>query len=256
MQIDNDNGWEPACFDVETSYDRIGSKRCFGVELEFDDLPCDVLDIQGDTVFGAKEDCSVDGGEFDSPILYGDKGLEACEEFCDLTDSFETGMKAGYHLHLDLRNEKLECLKRIALGYHYTHKLWASFVPSHRRRTEYSIPHNHSRKEALAIKNMEDFRDFASNCDRYVWSNWYAWHDHRTLEIRSHESTTCKASVTNWIIAHARFMDAMAESSVGRITRTLGDKDVNNLFREFRAIIHCPDISEHFKRRYHDFIAA
>jgi len=251
--IDCGEGWGATRFAPATpTYDRIGSKRRFGVELEYNEIPNDYDYLEGRTVFGAKEDCSVDGGEFVSPILYADQGLEAVDEFCRLADSrgFDAGSGAGFHLHLDMTNETTDSLKRIALGYHYTHKMWMSMIPSNRREYTYSRSHSWGRSNIMPIENSAQWGNFYNRQDRYDWCNIYAYGQHRTFEIRCHEGVNDSKSVNDWVVAHARFADAMSETSVGRITRTLGNKKITELFRELRAIIKDDSISEHLKGRH------
>lgn len=251
-----DEGWEQGVFNPSvTTYADIGSERRFGVELEYNDLPEDVFDLEDETCFGAKEDCTVDGGEFDSPILYGDQGLGVVKYFCNMADenNFEVGRCAGYHLHLDMTDETVDTLKKLALAYHYTHKLWVGMVPANRRDFTYSRPHSYTRGHVLNWDDLSDFRNALSRLDRYSWVNWTAYYQHKTVEIRCHESTTDAKTVTNWIIAHTRFCDAMKDSSVGRITRHLGNKKPADLLRELRSIIQCPDVSGHLSDRYKQF---
>lgn len=251
-----DQGWNRGTFSpLETTYTAIGSERRFGVELEYNWLPEDVFDLESETIFGAKEDCTVNGGEFDSPILYGDQGLDEVTSFCNHADSgkFEAGNGAGYHLHLDMTDETVDSLKKMALAYHYTHKLWIGVVPSNRREFTYSNPHRYGRRDVLGWDTLSDFREMLGRLNRYTWVNWAAYRSHKTVEIRCHESTTDAKTVTNWIIAHTRFCDAMKDSTLGRITRHLGNKKPSDLLRELRAIIQCPDVSGHLSDRYKEF---
>lgn len=248
-----DEGWDRGRFAPETAtYNKIGSERRFGVELEYNEVPESVYDLEGSTVFGAKEDCSVEGGEFDSPILYGDQGLDEVHKFCGLADEygFGVGRGAGYHLHLDMTNENADGLKRIALGYHYTKDLWLGCVPRERRHFTYSKPHEWGRRSVLANGSVSDFYDFACREDRYQWVNVYAYTSHKTFEIRCHESSIDGDTVALWAIAHTRFCDAMSEMGVGKITRVFGNKKPTETFREMRAILQNPLVSEHLKKRY------
>jgi len=241
-------GWGRKVFSpITITHDRIGSPRCFGVELEYQEVSPDYEDMERHTSFGAKNDCSLDsGGEFDSPILYGDQGLEECEKFCNLTNSaFDTGIGAGYHLHLDMRAETCEGIKRIALAYHYTKDFWLSLVPHSRRNFTYCRPHEYKRCDTLSIADEESRNNFVYQCDKYEWCNWSAYFNHKTVEIRCHHATRDAREITNWAIAHTRFCDAMADISVGRITRLFASKDAKHTMREMRAILRAPEVSEH-----------
>lgn len=251
-----DQGWSMGPFSPQNvTYETIGSERRFGVELEYNWLPDNVFDMEGQTLFGAKEDCTVEGGEFDSPILYGDQGLTEARNFCDLADdaNFEAGSGAGYHLHLDMTDENIDSIKKMALAYHYTHKLWLGMVPEHRRQYTYSRLHAYARRDVLGWSSLSEFRGALGRLDRYSWVNWSAYRYHKTVEIRCHESTTDANTVTNWVIAHTRFCDAVKESTVGYITRHLGNKSPSDMLREVRSMIQCPSVSSHLSKLYKQF---
>lgn len=250
-----DEGWGSKHFNgTATDYKRIGSKRKFGVELEFNDLPESVYDAEGKTVFGAKEDYSVYGGEFYSPILYGDDGLVECEKLCDLADEqdWAVGNGAGYHLHCDMREESAARFKSTVLAYHYTYKFWKNTVSRNRRRNSYCPQHRFTHTD---VNNIEETRgaceNFAGNYDRYAWMNVASYNDHGTFELRLHEGTKAKPDVVNWIIAHTRFIDAASNMSVGQVTRVFGgNKTIADMFREIRVMLAAPETSDHLAKRY------
>ena len=249
------DGWAQKPFQpTNPTYDRIGSKRRFGVELEYDEICDDYYSLEDKTVFGAKEDCSVGAGEFDSPILFGDQGLEAVDKFCGLAkdNDFEATLGAGYHLHLDMTNETIDGVKRIALAYHYTNSFWLGTVPRRRRSFTYSQPHHWQRNDVLRHQSLADFNSWARQ-DRYQWVNVSAYTSKKTFEIRCHESTIEAFPVTSWAIAHTRFCDAMSEMKVGRITRIFGAKKPTELRREIAAVIKHAEVSEHLQRRYNQY---
>lgn len=249
---------DPQTFSLDNlNFARIGSERKYGVELEYEHVP-DHYKSPDSLLFGSKDDCSVeDGGEFDSPILAGDEGLTACEEFCDhaYESGFETGREAGYHLHMDMTNESFNGLKRIALGYLYTQDVWQSVVPQDRRLGNGATgPLCWDRRALTLVSGYEDFRTFmVRRAPRDSWLNIRAWDSHKTFEIRNHESTLCGKDVTTWIMAHLRFVDAMSESTTGSITRTLGRKNRKELIRELRAIIQSDPVMVHLDKRYYKY---
>jgi len=251
-----DYGYDAGTFaPTSPTYNRIGSERCFGIELEYNDISRDWEDMENCSIFGAKEDCSVSGGEFYSPILYGDQGLAAVDEFCQAAESkdFDAGTGAGYHIHLDMRNESAETLKRIALGYHYNKMLWLGMVPRRRREYTYSKSHNWVRSDVVGFESMRDVDQFVRDKDRYHWFNTHAYYSHKTFEIRCHEGVNDAKSVNSWAIAHTRFADAMAAMSVGKITRMFGRKDVKVLFRELVAIVKDAEVTDHLRNRYRQY---
>lgn len=255
MQISFNDGWASGVFsEPSTSYARIGSTRKFGVELEFDDLPNDAMDIEGSTLFGAKEDGSVDGGEFDSPILYGDDGLTECERFCNIAcdNDFKVGRNCGFHLHCDVPDEGVERFKRIALAYHYTYDFWRGTSHINDSRDIYCESHLWTPKSLEESGESQDtVKRWTTGFSRYAWFNVASYNRFSTVEIRVHEGTRAKTDVVNWVIAHARFIDAVSELTVGQITRIFNDrKKTSTKFKEIRVMLANPEVSEHLKRRY------
>ena len=250
-----DDGWSSKTFrPSQPTYDRIGSTRKFGVELEFDGIASDYEDLETNTLFGAKEDCSVDGGEFDSPILYGDQGLAECENLLDLMEGSDwfPGSQSGYHLHCDVGDESAARYKSIALAYHYTYGFWKGTVTRGRRNNTYCKSHVYRVSD---IRNIGDttnsIRSFTDSYDRYAWCNVASYGTHGTIELRIHEGTKSHKDVVNWAIAHTRFIDAAADMSTGQITRTFGGtKTASELFREIRVMIAEPVVSEHLATKF------
>ena len=250
----NTREWSSKEFSPESpKYTEVGSKRCFGVELEFNTLSDNATDVEAISTFGAKYDCTVRGGEFYSPILFGDEGLTEVDKLCDfaVNNDWEAGRTAGYHLHLDMRGETIDQLKTIALGYHYTKAFWLGSVPSYRRSNEYSHNTRWGRSDLMSVRDKWDLREMSDT--RYNWLNTYAYEDHQTFEVRCHEGVEAAFPVVAWVIAHTRFADAMSELSVGKITRMFGRKKPNEIFREIRAILREPAVSEHLRDRYNQF---
>lgn len=247
--------FSPSTFNpTRPTYNRTVSKRKFGIELEYNETPYqdDWNRMRTDTMFGAKNDPSVDGGEFYSPPMYGDQGIEQIEKFCEIanTHNFECGHGAGYHLHLDMTNETVEALKKIALAYHYTKSMWMAMVSSSRSSESFCGSHAWSRGNIMNIDSLSGFTNFSRSLNRYTWSNWRAYTSHKTLEIRCHEATKSSVHVASWAIAHARFCDEVKECSVGRITRVFAQRSKNAKFRELRALLRDPELSGFLASRH------
>jgi hypothetical protein len=166
-------------------------------------------ELRGKTVFGCKDDGSIDGKEFVSPILSSDAGLEAIDTFCDLAarHEFAVDKKCGFHAHFDLGEESIDALRRIARAYLKTQNLWLRFASESRRENHYC---QHIDWDSETIDRQEttgDFYNFAQNLDRYQWCNFAAYAEHSTVEIRLHTSTLDEDKISNWVKAHARFID-------------------------------------------------
>src|SRR5574340_539023 len=199
--------WEPLAFDAyDNTYDQIGS-RCFGVEIEtsicddFQDLHYNANLRSG----GAKHDGSIDGMEFVSAILEGDKGLDEIEKFCNYAKRNHWGVDedCGLHVHFDMRGEDTETLRAITLAYHLTYSVWSRFVDSSRDGNPFCSEGNMVMSESTA---HDDYKQFAWRCARNRWVNFSAYNRHTTFEVRFHESTLDAREICNWIRAHEAFI--------------------------------------------------
>lgn len=232
----DNNTWRPSPFDVAcVSYDRIGSKRKFGVEIETSRCS-DYRSLLGRTKFGAKHDPTVSGMEFDSPILYGDEGLEYIGEFLVYgnTHDWAADSGCGCHTHYDMRDESRSQFLSIAYACRKTQSLWEKFVPSRRSHGSYS----HTPQW-----NLADFRRIVTNsdqtsmdawisrldCERYERVNYIAYFDHCTIEVRSLEGTVNPDTICNWITINCRFMDAVRDMSWAEIDDLFSGDDFEGL---------------------------
>jgi len=196
--------WRAKRFTPSDEFEIIKSHRRFGIELETSACP-DHAEIEEDTVFGCKDDGSIDGKEFVSPILSSDAGLEEIEKFCKLAKHFDVDGKCGFHIHLDMRDEDTEELKKIITAYLLTEQLWQSFVPQTRRENSYCRPASWNPAQVARVESTPDLLNLAH--DRYYWLNLHALAEHGTLEIRLHTSTLDARKVCNWVKAHLQFVD-------------------------------------------------
>lgn len=214
----SDSEWDSGRFTIprdDAGYAAIRSRITFGVELETSKCP-DHTELRGATPFGCKPDGSISGMEFVSPILAGDAGLREIRRFCDMADDsgFAVDASCGFHAHFGIGHLSLEQRKALALAYHLTYHVWKTFVSPNRQGNRFCAPHNYS---AASVDEIGDDYQWESFCRRngrdnsYYWANWGAWNDHRTVEIRLHTATLCGNKICNWVVAHARFISAVAE---------------------------------------------
>lgn len=214
--------WRPKPFDVSfATYQRIGSKRKFGVEIETSRCNrCE--ELYGLTNFGCKDDPTVSGSEFDSPILYGDEGLNHINTFLTLAAqrSWEVNRDCGCHTHYDMRDESNEHLYRITYAYRWTYRMWKRCVPSNRRRSSYCHPMNYSPADVVQHYNDgREFENFVTGNDRYDYFNTTAYREHQTFEIRLLEGSLDSNVICNWITVHCRFMDCVKNLSFLELKR-------------------------------------
>jgi len=257
--------WPRKASDVSiATYNRIGSKRKYGVEIETAECARH-RDLHGHTKFGCKGDCSIPGLEFDSPILYGDEGLDCIAKFLRyaVRHGWDTDEQCGCHTHYDMRGESYEQLCSMAYAYRKTLALWEAFVSPHRRNGVYSCPPEWTCsdfKHCVAncdfnrtITGLDDSAKFTElvdylECERYEAINLRAHQDHWTFEVRMLEGTCDASVICNWITTHCRFIDAVKDMNFD---------EIDDLFRagrrpQFRALsglIGGDDLAEWLKQR-------
>ena len=102
-----------------------------------------------------------------------------------------------------------------------------------RRENHYCGAHDYSRETLSNIGTIDDFRQFCYNLnDRYCWVNWKAYTEHGSVEIRLHSATLEYAKIANWVKAHTRFIDCVANMTYAGIDRLFG----NNVQSQFGGL--------------------
>jgi len=193
----------------ETTYNECTSYRSYGVELEYTRAyECSLDNYYNSVRFGSKEDCSIrcpdgQGAEFDSPILYGDKGLNAIDAFCKSAASAEPNDSCGFHLHIGIGDMTETQRKNLVKAIENIQDLALLMVPRYRARNSYC-------SHKVRYDDRADFADLARDCERYSAFNLSAWYDHNTLEIRFHESTNNAEEIKNWVKLWLAFVDYIA----------------------------------------------
>ncbi len=231
--------WQPTPIDVSiATYQRIGSKRKYGIEIET--ATCEnSYKLNGQTHFGCKNDCTISGQEFDSPILYGDEGLGHIEFFLAeaARRKWTVDERCGCHTHYDMRNETKEQLFHTAFAYSLTWPMWRRTVPSRRRNTSYSHMPRYTARDVERFSAMRrGFEGFANNQDRYDYVNLTAYCDHSTFEVRLLEGTLNPLDICNWITLHCRFIDCVRDLSYPEL-RDQFDRPANMQFRALTTLI-------------------
>ena len=226
--------WNDAGFFIENpTFDLVGSERRYGIELETHS--CDDYEVlKGNTVFGVKEDGSVDGLEFVSPVLYGDQGFVEVDKICDFSreHGWEVTSSCGFHLHCDMSNEPDDVLFKVALAYHLTYEFWTTFISESRKRNYYCGTNDWDATDVVAYEEFKQFvYDFGG--EKYRWMNIGAYAHHKTFEIRHHGGTMNATKIKNWAKANLRFIDAIAGMTIAEITSLLAGADV---YTQFAAI--------------------
>jgi len=204
--------WHPREFPFATTTKKTTTARCFGIELETSSCP-EHISLRGKTYFGVKEDGSIDGLEFYSPILRGDKGLAEVRKFCRLAkkNDFKVNEDCGFHLHIDMRDTTEKQRRSIAYAYRLTFDMWQQLVAEERWENCFCQEPEYTAED---IKRVDDFNHFARNQDRYEFVNIRALHTHSTYELRGYQGTLDSREICNWIKAHLRFVEAVKDKTL------------------------------------------
>jgi|WetSurMetagenome_2_1015567.scaffolds.fasta_scaffold01858_18 hypothetical protein len=230
--------WEAGEFVVNNpTYDDIGSTRKFGIELET--ARCNnYLTLRGNTIWECKTDCSIEGREFVSPILYGDEGLNEIRNFCAIARRLHWTVNryCGYHAHFDVSHETWESLRSIAYAYRLTYDLWCRLVSDGRAQNAYCGSPDYSLDDIQTINSMSDWEYFVGARDRFEFVNWRAYLVHGSCELRSHDASLNSAIICDWIKLHARFIDKVSPMSLTEIDNLFQGR-VSNQFDSLTPLI-------------------
>lgn len=230
--------WPTGEFSIPTpSYGEIGSERKFGVELETYRCP-EHHTLKDKTIWGCVPDCSIEGLEFVSPILYGDEGLNEIKTFCHTVEDMDWSCNSscGFHAHFDVTNENWESLRSIAYAYRKTYALWCAFVSESRTHNTMCGAPEYSLSDIRKIKSQSDWEYFVGQRDRFEYINWRAYFVHGTMEVRSHDATLDGGLICSWIMAHARFIDSVRNLSLSAIDELFGS-NVNEYLDGFTTCV-------------------
>lgn len=238
-----DTPYCPACGNYEINFnygtfinvegfDKLGSRRCYGIELETASCAEYVQELKENAAWGAKNDCTITGKEFYSAILSGDGGLDAVRELADVAtaNNWTVDHSAGFHLHLDMRGEVEDSLWAIAHAYRRTQEVWLSFVEAGRHDGEYVHKILWDCNDLDAAKRHDDFDELAHNAERSDWANFSAYRVHQTIEIRLHHGTVDAGDVINWVKAHVRFADWASRLGYEGVRKALAGLTADELF--------------------------
>jgi hypothetical protein len=193
--------------------------------------------------------------EFTSTVLYGDAGLDAIDNFCCRAGElgFSVDSDCGFHAHFDVSDLTPEQLRIVAYAYYRTQAVWQGFVSSHRRGNNYCAPIQWDIAELLGCENHEDFRRFAGYQDRYQWLNIRAYLKHCTFEVRIHSATLNSEKVTNWVKAHARFIDRVSVMTKAQVDEFFSGCAYSTKFQAVAELWDDIELSQFYRARARKF---
>jgi len=229
-----------------TSFKRIGSKRCFGVELETNHCS-NYHNLHGRTVWGCVYECSTPGREFISPILQGDEGLAEIQAMCDIAEQkhWTVNTSCGLHIHSDARDLTSNQCLQVAYAYRKTYPMWKKFVS--RGRSDNSMCGS-PQYNCEDIRAAEHFEDFAESRDRFEFVNWRSYLCHGSIEVRLYQGTLSAREICNWVILHLRFIDAVKDMTFDELDKCFGCIARNN-WKGLVKIIDDPKLLDYWRRK-------
>lgn len=226
-------------------FERVGSKRCYGVELETERCD-DYRRLQAHTQWGCVYECSTPGREFVSPILQGDGGFNEIRAICDLAarHAWTVNRSCGLHVHIDARDLSSDQMLQVVYAYRRSYPLWKKFVD--RRRSENSMCGS-PQYSAADVRGAEHIEDFAESRDRFEFVNWRAYLRHGSVEIRLYHGSLKAREICNWVALHARFVDAVKGLTFDEIDARIGGITRTN-WRGLVELIGDPDLLDYWRR--------
>ncbi len=236
----------------DPQYAEIGSRRCYGIELETTCCEGYIDALRQHLAWGAKEDCTIEGKEFYSAILHGDDGLLYIREWGSIAASkgWTADGSTGFHLHLDMRTETNNSMYAIAHAYRATEAVWFSFVELERHDTTYCHNILWNCADLRAFKaSRRGLARFSDGCDRDDWLNLVAYRKHGTYEIRLHHGTCDGEAVVNWVKAHTRFADWASELGYKGVRDALKGLSNDEKFALIKEVWDDPDITAYYSER-------
>ncbi len=228
-----------------TTFERVGSKRCFGVELETE--RCDnYRDLHGNTDWGCVYECSTPGREFISPILQGDEGFDEIKTLCDTASNngWSIDRSCGLHVHVDARDLSSDEVLQIAYAYRKTYTLWKLFV-DHRRGDNSMC--GSPQYTAVDIRGAEHIEDFVESRDRFEFINWRAYLAHGSIEVRLYKGSLNAREICNWVALHTRFIDIVKDLTFDEVDDKLGSISRTN-WRGLVSIIEDTNLLDYWRR--------
>jgi hypothetical protein len=228
------------------TFDRVGSKRCFGVELETS-RSHDHRDLHSNTEWGCVYECSTPGREFISPILQGDEGFAEIKVMCDIAEEhrWRVDHSCGLHVHIDARDLSSEQLLQVAYAYRRSYPLWKKFVGDQRSNNSMCGSPQYS---ASDIREAEHVEDFVEGRDRFEYVNLRSYLSHGSIEIRAYRGSLSTREICNWVALHARFVDAVKDLTYDEIDVALGAITRRN-WVGLVNLIGDPDLLDYWRRK-------
>jgi hypothetical protein len=223
------------------------TSRLYGIELESDhDLDYRLLHLE-DSLFGAKSDPTCYGREFYSPPLAGDQGLLEIERLCATAKhlNWTVDRQCGFHLHLDMRTENSESLRRIVYAWANLYPVISRCVARHRLHSEYCEDF----MTAESVEQTDDLYEFFCRQDRYNYMNVQAYNQHGTFENRLHEGTFDSQAIKSWILLNLYVTEEAKQQPVSDLKAQLYQKPWKDQWRVVKSWLKDDTLSSYYEDR-------
>lgn len=238
--------WKPWPWSGRASkFDRVGSRRCYGVELETE--RCDNhRELHGKTEWGCVYECSTPGREFVSPILQGDEGFDEVKKMCDIAElhRWTIDRSCGLHVHVDVRDLSSDEMLQVVYAYRKSYPLWRKFVS--RRRASNSMCGS-PQYNANDVRGVEHIEDFVETRDRFEFVNWRSYLRHGSIEVRLYRGSLQTREICAWVALHTRFVDAVKDLTFDEIDDRIGSITRKN-WRGLVELIGDPKLLDYWRR--------
>lgn len=180
--------------------------------------------------------CGEDSVECVSPILKGNKGLEAMQKVCEALN--ETGAKVnrscGLHVHFGAEFMTDEQYCRLFKNYRNIEKIIDSMMPQSRRGN--NAFYAQSLNSLPTLNRATTKIDMARVRTRYYKINPLSYLRHKTVEFRQHSGTVEFAKIKNWVLFLAALIQyslTHEQAPVASIEElTWLPEDVKNFYKE------------------------
>lgn len=197
------------------SFNFIRSARKYGMELESD---TGIIDPNM-TAFVGVHDGSINGIEYQSPIMQGDQGMMEVMILCSY--GLKAAPSCGFHLHVDGRDLSFEQIARIGRTYKMLEDFFYHTVTPNRRTGSFAQcihpDFTVTDRKAFTTQNYrnEDYRPLGKNGSyRTDWFNVHSWFFRGSVEIRLHHGTFDPGEIGPWVKLHTTFFDIIAARQV------------------------------------------
>jgi len=259
--------------DKDNTYKECLHKLTYGVEIETSKVKKD-----NNTIFNRMRDGSISAWEYVSPILKGDKGLDAIKNLLEKDIDASAKNECGLHLHMGGMKET--DIPKLMMAYKMLEPFFYKTVKKYRATNQFCKVINESAEKVSTVQDVE--RILYNGCndasyskktrygsDRYIWVNFHSFFFRKTLEIRLHHGTTSYEEIKNWVNLNGCFITWVMKNTPSVIRERFASisipqtadrktlpKEKMNAFIQFIAEISNKDIANYYAKKVNKYYGA